>query len=263
MLFTITIIRRVLLHNIMTNKEPNDTQKKGGLSCAVLLTLLSAIVIVFIVPSLIYFYSAWKESKQLRIIHFLIDDYSKSARVSSEEDFNLAQEHCKASSNMYLKGDTQVRIAFANRPEVVSNKVLGNNLAPGLPLVSCKKEYTPSYKVGDDFGTSLTDVMQYVQTLISNERAKNSQKPIIVTITIQHAELDLEGKERAKKFEYLRRIVSQITSDNKVFIEIIGPIGALQKGLEEYLGDLKGISICSKNDVKSCVEGAFSIARTN
>ena len=239
-----------------------DERRKRGLSPAAIFTLISAAVIVIIVPSAIYFYSARQDAKQQKIIHFLIDDYSESAQRGK---IDLSEEHCKVSSQLYLQGDTRIKIAFANRAEVVSEKVLENNLAPGLPLINCKKEFTPSSKVGDAQGTSLTDVMEYVQTLVRNVRVRGAQQPIIITITIQDAESDLEGQspETERRFRNLRRIVSQITTNDNVIIQIIGPIGALQEGLNRYLGDLSGFQVCSKNNVQSCVTEAFSVARNN
>lgn len=247
----------------MTEDQINNTNKKGRLSPAVLLSLFLAGMVVFVAPLVVFFTTLRRGSQQQKIIHFLIDDYSESAQLG---EINLAQEHCKASSQLYLKGDTLLQIAFANRPEIIVNKVL-DSMAPGIPLVNCKKQNTPSDKVGDNEGTSLTYVMDYVQTLVRNTRAKGFQQPIIVTITIQHAEQDLEGSyteiERENRYKNLRNIVLQITRNNNIVIRIIGPIGDLQTGLNEHLGDLSNVEICPRNEIIQCLEKSFELGRSN
>jgi|GEM_PF-5847279 len=264
----------------MSGKNFSDKKKQGRPSFALLLTLFAAAIAVFVVPTGVYFSNLQRESKQQKIIHFQIDDDSASAK---DGEINLAQEHCKASSSKYLQGDKLVKIAFANRPEVVIDEVLSNNLAPGIPLVNCKTQVAPSEKVGDDEGTSLTKLMEHVQTLVRNDRAKNYQQPIIITITIENAEKDLDGKlPTDPSFQYIQDIVLNITcnenidekttedlpqiqcngdSNNGVFLRIIGPIGTLQTGLTESIGNLAGVKICTRNGINKCIEEVFVSAR--
>lgn len=246
----------------MTNKPIGlKPKRKKPLSVHLRLSLFALMILFLLVPSITFFWLSWQESTQTKIIHFLVDDYSQSARNVKAVD-DLAYEHCKYSSNLYLEGDTRIVIAFANRPEVVSQKSLSRSYAPGIPLVSCKQNTKPSDQVGNQVGTSLTDIINYVKILIENEKRKNAQVSIVVTITIEYAEMDLDIAEIKKdKLLHIREVISSTVNDGSVFFVLLGPVGELQKDLNASIGNINNVKICSKNDVKQCVEDVFSSAR--
>lgn len=263
------------------NKTPLSENQIEGRKKRTQLVLICSILagtLVFLAPTVLEKLLG-KQSGKINLIHFIVDDFSRSAleinekenhHDLSEDDMNirwkntLAFKHCESTKKLYLKGDTRIVMAFANRSEVLTEKVLRSNLPSGIPLVSCKKVLMPSNEVGDEKGTSLSSVISYIRTLVESYRTNNAHVPIVITLTIKHAELDLETNSSELTLARLNKLkdnINGLTSDEKIFLRIIGPVSDFQRKLVETLGKIHRTKVCSETDIDTCTKKVFSLAR--
>lgn len=189
-----------------------------------------------------------------RVIHFMVDDVSRSA---TEQKQALRIEHCQASFQNYREGDYQIQVVFADQPEMLREKKVTNILMLG----NCNDAISTGTTVGQQKGTSLILVLQYLDELIKSYRFKGSDEPIVVTISIDEAEpgpgqplMDRNGLLRVKS------LLESITQENGV-VTIIGPTQELQRELQKQSIELNGTKICTFNDVTDCVKSSFRSAR--
>ncbi|MEL6441379.1 MAG: hypothetical protein AAFQ80_19265 [Cyanobacteria bacterium J06621_8] len=189
-----------------------------------------------------------------RVIHFMVDDVSLSA---AEQKQSLRIEHCQASFQNYKEGDFQVQVVFADQPEMLREKKVTNVLMLG----NCNDVIATGITVGQQRGTSLILVLEYIDDLIKSYRFKGSSEPIVVTISIDEAEpgpgqplMDRNGLLRVKS------LLESIAQENGV-VTIIGPTQELQRDLQKQSIELTNTKICTSNDVTDCVKSSFRSAR--
>lgn len=189
----------------------------------------------------------------VRVNHIRADDVSQSAY----QNVNQRKKHCLASSRSLKQGDSQIQIAFADRPEIVDEHKIDGLLGFG----NCSSSLISTTSIGRQPGTSLILLLDYILTLIRSSRDKGNLNPFVVTVTLSAAEpgpgqplLDAKG------FSKVRSLVKSILNE-KATIAIIGPSGALQGALNESLGGNQNLDICASNNVNQCVDQGFEQAR--
>lgn len=189
----------------------------------------------------------------VRVHQIRADDASQSAFKNTVQ----RKHHCQASSRNLKQGDSQILIAFADRPEIVDDHKIDGLLGLG----HCDDTLLKKASVGKQPGTSLVLLLDYILTLIKDSRLKGDTNPFVVTMTLEAAEpgpgqpnLDTQGYNKARSL--VQAIIKQKTA-----IAIIGPRGGLQTSLHEALGSEKELRICTPTSINKCVDKAFEQAR--
>ncbi len=195
------------------------------------------------------------DSKITRVISIQANDISQSAQSLPI----LQQQNCEARAKQLKSGDKMVDVEFADRPEMIRDTEVNNTL---LLLGECKPTKPdpkqPPSGVGKQPGTSPILLLDRVQTVIEEKRAKGLNNPVVVTIALQAAE---PGPGQPKlDFNRIQEQVETITADKGVVV-ILGPNGQLQADLHSKLKGNPNAKVCTFKDIAKCVDWSFERGR--
>lgn len=190
-----------------------------------------------------------------RVISIQASDVS----LSAQEFPFLKQQHCEAQARHLKQDDTLVEIQFADKPEVIRDTTINNTLfLSGQCQQSKFDSKKPKSGIGKYPGTSIVSLLERIQIIIVEKRAKGFKNPIVVTITLHEAEPGV-GQPKLD-FERIQTLVQKITSD-RALVTIMGTNGDLQSKLSSSLQNNNNAKICAINDIADCVEWSFETGR--
>ncbi len=226
----------------LNSVKPPERLKASLLRKYVMVGAVMSAVAVVGIPTLL-------SQQQPRVLSIRANDLSASAL----EDIAIAQKHCRTVVRSLKGGDDAISIGFADRPEVLPSRPVGDLFAPSQECEAIRRDRIPK-TLGREDGTDPNALLEEVQTQLKSRRVRGNHNSGVITIWLQNA----EPRPGQVGFDIKRLQVQlqQITSDRST-IAIFGPAGQLRSDLEKAIQNNPQVDLCSIDSSETCVQQAF------
>jgi hypothetical protein len=184
-----------------------------------------------------------------RVVSLFFTDTSQSNQANRA----AVRKICTDRQERLLEADLAIDGKFADRVEIVSNAIYGNN-----HHLDCDRAATSPVGIGKEPGTDLAAALSSMNESIQHQRVLGTADKVAAILAIQAAEPS-SGKKPIDSVT-LSTLVQKITKEG--FLTIIGPETLLQGQLNQTLANVANVKVCSFAQAKECgIDWVFDRAR--